>query len=422
SVLEAIATGLRGMLRPLFETDANEDNKKGFSENDLHQDFKSLNENIKLTDLVSQSISRAPYGCVKLTAETANGKKISWNTAGRRPGVADKELPKGIRDAHELAEYLDVIFPQIGENKKVYLPVAAYYGTERAVPEKVRTGELQDYLSQDFGRFKALDGALSARQHFALMVQWFAFQEDMERRERQERKDFGYIHPVLEGMRKAICDMIPHSSNPRILPHPLELVVTLEFEDGRRELLRLRQLSDGYRTMLALVMDLARRMAQANPYLGAEACSAPAIVLIDEIDLHLHPGWQQTVLQNLMRAFPGAQFIVTTHSPQVLSTVHRENIWLLERCEERGICVFPPVTESYGAESAKSLHSLMHVDPRPQNLPEVVEYNHYMRLVNHGRHDTEEARQLREKLEKVMDASELNLADMLIRKHKALNL
>lgn len=92
------------------------------------------------------------------------------------------------------------------------------------------------------------------------------------------------------------------------------------------------QLSDGVRNMMGLVADIAFRATKLNPHLGLEAARQTAgIVLIDEVDMHLHPSWQQTVLASLQEAFPNIQFIVTTHSPQVLSTVSREHIRVLEQ-------------------------------------------------------------------------------------------
>ena len=86
-------------------------------------------------------------------------------------------------------------------------------------------------------------------------------------------------------------------------------------------------LSDGFRSILSMVADLAYRMVRLNPQLGAQAVVAtPGVVLIDEIDMHLHPLWQQTVLLDMQRAFPKVQFIVTTHSPQVLSSVPAESV------------------------------------------------------------------------------------------------
>lgn len=89
-------------------------------------------------------------------------------------------------------------------------------------------------------------------------------------------------------------------------------------------------LSDGIRTMIGMVADIAFRAAQLNPHFGEHACAhSPGVVCIDEVDMHLHPTWQQVVLHALAEAFPLMQFVVTTHSPQVVSTVHRDNVRVL---------------------------------------------------------------------------------------------
>src|SRR5207249_2270078 len=86
-------------------------------------------------------------------------------------------------------------------------------------------------------------------------------------------------------------------------------------------LLPLSVLSDGVRNMVALVADLARRCASLNPHLGeAVAQLTPGVLLIDEVDMHLHPRWQQQVVDLLRRAFPSLQMVLSTHSPHVLST------------------------------------------------------------------------------------------------------
>ena len=82
-----------------------------------------------------------------------------------------------------------------------------------------------------------------------------------------------------------------------------------------------RQLSDGERGSLALVLDLTRRLAQANPNFADPASEAEAVVLIDELDLHLHPKWQRQIVHNLTEAFPRCQFIATTHSPFVIQAL-----------------------------------------------------------------------------------------------------
>lgn len=71
---------------------------------------------------------------------------------------------------------------------------------------------------------------------------------------------------------------------------------------------------------MALLGDLARRIAIANPY-RENPMEGEGIVLIDEIELHMHPSWQRRILGVLKQLFPNVQFIITTHSPQVLGSV-----------------------------------------------------------------------------------------------------
>ena len=157
--------------------------------------------------------------------------------------------------------------------------------------------------------------------------------------------------------------MLPEISNPRIELNPLRFVVSQKSEEGQTEKLSLNQLSGGYRIVLALAADLARRMAQGNPHLN-DPLQSEAIVLIDEIELHLHPAWQQRILSDLMRTFPNAQFIVTTHSPQVLTTVEPQRIVELYR-DGDNIAAGAPAGATYGAEAGDVLAAVMHVNERP---------------------------------------------------------
>lgn len=104
---------------------------------------------------------------------------------------------------------------------------------------------------------------------------------------------------------------------------------TLQIEKGEM-VLDVLQLSDGERSMIAVVLDLARRLALANPGLSDPLREGRAVVLIDELDLHLHPAWQRTICERLTDTFPNCQFIATTHSPQIIGEVPAENITIIE--------------------------------------------------------------------------------------------
>ena len=130
--------------------------------------------------------------------------------------------------------------------------------------------------------------------------------------------------------------------------------------------LAVRHLSDGERGTLALVLDLTRRLAQANPDLSEPAAAAEAIVLIDEIDLHLHPTWQRQIVQTLGEAFPKCQFIATTHSPQVIGEVDHGCIQIMA---EGG--VYAP-RHSYGVDSSGILEDIMDARSRTKNVQDLL--------------------------------------------------
>jgi predicted ATP-binding protein involved in virulence len=93
---------------------------------------------------------------------------------------------------------------------------------------------------------------------------------------------------------------------------------------------RFSSLGLGYRTMVAWMVDLGRSLFQRYPD-SEDPLAEPAIVLVDEIDLHLHPKWQRTIISYLTERFPNTQFIVTAHSPLIVQAARNANIVLLKR-------------------------------------------------------------------------------------------
>lgn len=126
--------------------------------------------------------------------------------------------------------------------------------------------------------------------------------------------------------------------------------------------LEVSQLSDGERGILALVLDLTRRLAQANPSMEDPAAEAEAVVLIDELDLHLHPKWQRQIVTKLTKTFPKCQFIATTHSPQIVGEVGHRRIQMIADGQ-----VYSP-THSYGVDSSRVLEEIMGANPRAEKI------------------------------------------------------
>lgn len=145
------------------------------------------------------------------------------------------------------------------------------------------------------------------------------------------------------------------------------LVDWLPDASGTRDPTAFENLSDGQRAVIGLVGDIARRMCLLNPQLGADVTTQTAgVVLIDELDMHLHPRWQRILTGGLKRAFPAVQFIVTSHSPQVIGELHPEEIILLRATG----AVHPQV--SYGLTSSQVLEEIMGAEARAPAVQHMV--------------------------------------------------
>ena len=196
----------------------------------------------------------------------------------------------------------------------VELPVFAYYGTGRGqfqVPERRRG------FQQTFERWDCYKSAINPETDFKRFFGWFDLMEDQERRDRERLWDINYKSPVLEAVRKALGKIVKDYINPRIETRPLRFIMDRIDDDGSKHELRIEQLSEGYKIVIAMVADLAARMAEANPEME-NPLNTSGIVLIDEVDLHLHPRWQREILVQLTEVFPNIQFIVSTHSPVIV--------------------------------------------------------------------------------------------------------
>lgn len=219
-------------------------------------------------------------------------------------------------DLKEIKQQAQDLKARIAEgDTDVELPVFAYYGTGRG---RINAPERKRNFQKNFERWDCYNNALTPSTDFKSFFAWFDLMEDEERRQREKLRDFDYKLPALEAVRRALGNFVGRKyHSPRIELHPLRFVLTESGICMDRDL-RIEQMSDGYKIIIAMVADIASRMAEANPS-KADPLLTPGIILIDEIDLHLHPGWQRIVVDQLITTFPNIQFILTTHSPVIIA-------------------------------------------------------------------------------------------------------
>lgn len=333
---------------------------------------------------------------------------IQWDRTEKRDQTqkTQSEIPKA-DGTKELNDYVDKLVDAYNDKSSFDLPIFAYYGTGRGVfevPQRHRN------FKKMFSRFEALQGALEAKANFRRFFEYFYFLEELERRGLQKEQDWNYQQPELKTIRKAIESAMPMFRNPRSQVRPLCFLVDWQINQEETKTLRIEQLSDGYRTTLAMIMDIAARMASANPELK-NPLDTEGIILIDEVELHLHPGWQQTILPALLKTFPNVQFIVSTHSPQVLTTVPSSSIRAIHWDSSEQPSLMPPIEFSEGAESQQLLEDILGIKPRPQNIDIVKKLNRYLKLISLDEWDSTEAKALRSKLDKWGQGYETALAN-----------
>ncbi|MDB9303600.1 AAA family ATPase [Nodularia spumigena CS-591/12] len=332
-----------------------------------------------------------------------DSEEITWSLTKVKKG-RNKDTSSNLSAMTKVAE-------NIKENLHISqifnIPIVVYYSTNRAVldiPLKIRT-------KHSFEQIDAYENALTGNaitglgSEFRIFFEWFRRQEDLENELRLEN-NAAYRDKQLEAVRQAISSLIPDFSNLRVRRSPLRMTLQKQGEE-----LIVNQLSDGEKCLLAMVGDLARRLAIANPGLP-DPLQGSGIILIDEIELHLHPKWQRGIIPDLTRTFPNCQFIVTTHSPQVISDVKPEGIYLLEKTDQGVIAKQPE--SSFGRDSNRILEDLMDVPERPQEIKDSL--LELFRMIDAG--NLESARNLRQQLanEIGIDEPEFVKADVLIRR------
>ena len=301
------------------------------------------------------------------------GDYIEWKRSLNGP-----ERNTTIVDARPMTELGKELLLRIrSDDKTLVLPVVAYYGT----------GRLWDYhrekRTDTFKRTSRLNGyidSLDGTANIKLMMNWFK-KMTVQKYQNQE-SGMGRI-PEFDIVCKAVetyYEQITGHKN-AVLQYNLstnELDIYYD-ESGERMHMPLSQLSDGYKGTLSLIADIAYRMSLLNPDLMEKALTeTPGLVMIDEVDLHLHPTWQERILEDLMTIFPCVQFIVTTHAPIVINSIRSDNLILLKDNQPERAAL-----EVYGKDANSIIQTVMHSNERPERVK--ILFDDFYKAVDEGR-------------------------------------
>jgi predicted ATP-binding protein involved in virulence len=295
------------------------------------------------------------------------------------------------------------------------LPLIVYYPVERVVldiPLKIKK-------RHSFDQLDGYDNALTQGVDFRRFFEWFREYEDVENerglseaamqdileliqddpKHDQLRKKLSQLQtPVAElaAVRNAIAAFMSGFSKLRVQRKP-RLQMTVE-KHGKT--LDVAQLSQGEKSLMALVGDIARRLAMMNPGLE-NPLQGEGIVLIDEIDLHLHPQWQRGIIQRLRNTFPNCQFLLTTHSPLVISDAKDVRCYVLNDSQ------LTPLEDLYGLDANQVLLKVMDTNIRNEDVEKKI--TELLELIHQG--DNRAAKAALSELEQEISANDLELAE-----------
>lgn len=251
-----------------------------------------------------------PGASISLEAQWEQ-QPVAWTLTKSRRGSASWESKNNLKALTEFARDL------LGSERVWKLPLLVGYTVNRAVldvPLRIKTHHA-------FAPHEAYEHAFDGTPNFRTFFEWFRENEDLENERKVDAMEHGLepgpANPALTAVTGALEAFLPGFRHWRIRRSPLRM----EVRKGT-EILDIRQLSDGEKNLMAMVGDLARRMAMLYYGKDGNALAGRGVVLIDEVELHLHPAWQRCVLPRLLATFPNLQFIVTTHSPLVLAQLN----------------------------------------------------------------------------------------------------
>lgn len=292
-----------------------------------------------------------------------------------------------IKDAGELTSIAKKVQNQIMMgDKELVLPLISYYGTGRLYAQKKEKRNMKSLT--EFKRQVGYVDCMAAESNDKLMLNWFQTQT-LKSLHKQQKTGVLESPILLKTVEQAICKTYERISGARNTSLSFDLDthrLMLEFEtsEGAARKFAMDEMSDGYKNTLSMIGDIAYRMAVLNPVLEEEALDkTPGIVLIDEIDLHLHPQWQQTILKDLHAIFPKVQFIVSSHAPAVINSISREQIRILDNGE-----IYLPSAQTYGRDANSILREVMKVSERPSDIKDRMElFNRYMDENNYKKAD-----------------------------------
>lgn len=256
--------------------------------------------------LATEFSEEQQFPVVVLAEGEVGGQRLSWKR--ELNSLASGTLSRDAKEIKNLGEEFD---RAIRAGEPTTMPVLAFYSTGRLWKDLIERKRSDGAKREISSRLRAYKSCLQATSTFKIFLRWFRGKELSSLRTKKEEIGFALI-------RDLVTRNLPNCRGVYFEFDPDKIQgLKIETEDGRT--LPFEYLSDGARNMFALLADIAYRCIILNPHLEENSLRlTPGVVLIDELDLHLHPAWQKKIVSSLKSTFPSIQFITTSHSPFII--------------------------------------------------------------------------------------------------------
>ena len=239
-------------------------------------------------------------------------------------------------------------------------PMYIFYGCNRLWQSSKNEKIFENAMTAKYSRRDGYKDWASAQADSNQLVEWLLKQNIIAFQEGKESLGWRVLNKALKNCFEGFEKLSFMAKEGDLVVHDID-----DKGNSRRKLFK--HMSDGQRCMIGLIGDMVRRAVLLNPQLGDEILEKTAgVVLIDELDLHLHPTWQRRIIDDLKTTFPKVQFICTTHSPQLIGQAKADEIILLGADSEH-----PP--QSYGMDSNWILRHIMGSDERDASVKEQLD-------------------------------------------------
>lgn len=387
SIIDALATAIGGFYQAIPGKIKNED-YHSITKDDIHFEF-SMDGATRVNHIFNDSYINI-YTSI-------NNIDISWKRTLKNE-KSKISMPK--KENKEIFLLNEIFTAATDNNFTPTLPVFSYHGTGRVWEQSIFGKKKKIWTTTSKERFSAYKDSLKAASNYQQFNKWFKELYLVAR-------DMDIIDPKVEIFKTVIVEIFNKLNENDEILNVLVAYGEIEILFKNKKSYPIKHLSDGYKNIIGIVTDILYRIILLNPHLKTKnsILNVPGIVLIDEIDLHLHPKWQRKIVSLLCELFPNIQFFITTHSPFIIQSLNQNELISLEPISSNEVAL---ISDDINKKSVEDIAEQYMNIITPQQSEKVKrmyilaeKYYNLLNLYDSDKISSEEIKKIKEELDDI---------------------